>query len=470
MVLLIMALVRPGVDVNNDGLQDIFVSNQLGPNYLYINQGNGTFAEDPAFANMSMSSDISKGVSVADYNNDGWQDIFVSCHGGNRLFRNNLGVSFTEVTQTAGIVDSGDSFVSAWNDVNNDGWLDLFVTNYPADLGNDTYDILYMNNGDGTFTDASSDFDLSQTSKSALAVQFIDYDNDGDQDLYVVNDKNQGNTLWRNDGPAVPGCGTHWCFTDVSVSSNSNREVWGMGIAIADYDMDGDYDFYFSSIGEQVLLQNQTSQGQPVFIERSNESGLNFDSAGWATIFADFDNDGWEDAYLATFGTENQNADRVYLNAANGAFTDISATGGITNLLVTQGAAQGDLDNDGKVDMLVGNMGSHYSLYRNSVVNSHHWIKIHLNGQSPINRNAIGTRVLVRSSDGKTRMRTLTSGGSHAAGNELNLHFGLGSATITQIDVRWPDGSVTMLDDVASNQFLVIDYEAPEAVFRSGFE
>ncbi len=462
------------IDVNNDGFQDIYVSNQLGPNHLLLNQGNETFIELPQYNNVQLSLQQCVGVSVADYNSDGWDDIYVNCLGGNHLFKNNQGNSFTDVTASAGVGDSCNSQVSAWADINNDGFLDLYVVNYntgEALVNIPIEDSFYLSNGDGTFTDISSDLDSASILKPGLAVTFFDFDNDGDQDLYVVEDKMQGNVLWRNDGIATISCGVHWCFTNVSSSTNAGVQVNGMGVATADIDNDGDYDLYFSSIGNQVLLINQLSQGSQTFVDVSATSVLNVaGTAGWATAFFDYDNDKYLDAMIATYGQTSATSEKLFKGNGDTTFVDVTASSGIADNAPTEGIAIADFNNDGLLDVLKANKNSAYLLYKNTISNTNNWMEIKLIGGYGINKNAIGSRVGLVLNTGETLIREVTSGDARGAGNQRVLHFGLGASTVSAMNIMWSNGDEQVVPTYNLNAYNTIEYSSYAMVFENSFE
>ena len=305
-----------------------------------------------------------------------------------------------------------------------------------------------------------------------FVASWLDYDNDGDLDIYLVNDKafsgpppppHPGhNILWRNDGA---GCGPlAWCFTDVSVSSGANIPVDGMGLAIGDYDNDGDLDMYFSNAGPQVLLQNQTSQGSPTFLNVGVAAGVAFDAVGWSAVFFDYDNDTLLDLYLATMNGEPQLANRVFHNEGDGTFTDVSDGSGANNNGQTLGAAYADYDEDGHVDLVIGNLGVPYTLYRNLGLaegGSNNWLSVELRGGGPVNRDAIGGRVVLSTSDGDTLMQEVKSGSSLGSNNQLALHFGLGSQSVNDLSIKWSNGVTETLGAVSVNQMLTIEYPQP---------
>jgi len=247
-------------DFDGNGWPDIFVTGFFEPNRLFFNAGDGTFFENAAI-NQSLAGDRCSVTAAADFDNDGWPDLYVGCRGDdNHLFRNNLGTGFIDVTPAElrhqpGNPQSQRTDAVAWGDIDGNGLPDLFIGIYPTsntpDLNNpDNLDRIVLNLGNGQWQNVATGLDPATLARTALAATFTDIDGDGDVDLYVINDKLQGNSLWRNDGP---GCGG-WCLTDIGPASGADRPVFGMGIAVGDYDRDGMSDLYFSSIKEQVLL------------------------------------------------------------------------------------------------------------------------------------------------------------------------------------------------------------------------
>lgn len=445
-------------DYDNDGWVDLYVTDNAGPNTLFRNQGDGTFVPSSLSSIVDLANVPSGGAVWADYDNDGWQDLYVLNRGSNVLFRNEQGGGFTDVTMTAGVGDSGMGESAAWGDYDQDGYLDLYVTNLNCDSCPLTSrDGLYHNNGDGTFSDVTVALDVAQVHKLGFAVSFMDYDNDGDPDIYVVVDKDLGNVLWRNDGP---GCGL-WCFTDVSADSGADIQVAGMGLAVGDYDNDSDLDFYFSDEGPMVLLQNQTSQGTANFLDVSQSAGVGFDSVGWGTIFFDYDNDGWLDLYLATMPPDPNLANRLFHNSGDGTFTDVTNTSGSDSTGPTFGVAYADYDRDGRLDFVIGNRDEGYRLYHNQNDDTHSWLHLKLVGVWPVNRDAVGARAYVTTSDGRTLMQEVKAGSSIGSGNELALHFGLGAATATEVTIVWPDGTSQSYAEPIHNQEWRITYSAP---------
>ena len=312
-------------DFNGNGFPDLFVTGYLHDNRIYFNQGDGTFAEDGNI-NATVAGNRCSVAAAADYNNDGWPDIYVGCRNqSNLLLKNLAGQGFSneivpELNHAAKGQNSPRTDAVAWGDLTGNGHLDLFIGIYPnstnPDLNDpDNIDRIVLNHGDGTWTNIAADFTGDARAKSArttLAAAISDLTGNGHPDIHVVNDKLQGNVIWRNDGP---GCGG-WCFSERAAQSGGDRRVFGMGIAVGDVDRDGRWDLYFSSINEQVLLRGQSTA--PLFFSEDSASVLNHPAVGWGTLFADFNNDGWEDAFLAvgSGGSYGSSSDQIFQTSA----------------------------------------------------------------------------------------------------------------------------------------------------------
>jgi hypothetical protein len=449
-------------DVDNDGLLDLYTTDAAGSNRLYHNNGNNTFSVHPFASAVALPLAESAGAVFADYNNDGWVDLYVLNDGPNALFRNDSGTGFTDVASTVGVADPGMGTSAAWGDVNSDGLLDLYVANFMCQscaTGSD--DALYLNNGIGGFADIRSALPGlgSRPVEHTFVASFLDYDNDGDLDIYAVYDHQIGNDLWRNDGP---GCGS-WCFTRVSASAGADTQVDGMGLAIGDYDRDGDLDMYFTHTGPVgVLLQNQTSQGSPTFVDATIASGLNHTGVGWGAAFIDYDNDASADLYVAT--SIQLNATNLLYHGNGNTFSDVSAGCGADDPGNTHGMAYADYDNDGWLDLIIGNQGDGYYLYENlsNVGSGNAYLDLELVGDAAagVNRDAIGARAYVYTSDGRVQMQEVKSGSSLGAGNQMRLHFGLGSASLDLVCVIWPDGTNDCRNGIAANQLLTWPFDS----------
>jgi len=352
-------------DYDNDGDLDLYVANYNEANVLYRNNGDGTFTDVTSEAGVGCISH-SYGVAWGDYDNDGDLDLYVANYGANVLYRNNGDGTFTDVTSEAGVSCTGSSLGVAWGDYDNDGDLDLYVANhYEAN-------VLYKNNGDGTFTDVTGAAGVGCTG-SSYGVAWGDYDNDGDLDLYVTN--YEANVLYRNNGDGT--------FTDVTSEAGVSCTGSSRGVAWGDYDNDGDLDLYVANYNEANVLYRNNGDG--TFTDVTSEAGVGCTGHSLGVAWGDYDNDGDLDLYVT-----NDGANVLYRNNGDGTFTMVGAGVGCTGS--SYGVAWGDYDNDGHLDLYVANSGANV-LYRNNG-NLNHWLQIRLHGTIS-NRSAIGTKVKV---------------------------------------------------------------------------
>jgi len=492
-------------DYDNDGWLDIYLTNgtrldekwapgKSPTSQLFRNNRDGTFT------NVTEKSGLARtgwqtGVCVGDYDNDGWDDLFCCFWGHNILFHNNGDGTFSDVTRKAGLYNepvrwgAGCTFL----DYDRDGSLDLFVCNYvkfdleqaaasagaascqwkgipvmcgPRGLIGDT-NLLYHNNGDGSFTDVSEKAGiLKPGARFSITAVSYDFDNDGWPDIYVAVDS-EPSLLFHNNHDGT--------FTDIGVTagcaySEAGHEQAGMGVAVGDYDCDGWLDIFKTNFTDDTcnLYHNN---GDGTFSDVTFPSGIAVNSryVAWGCGFLDYDNDGWADlmqinghVYPEIAGHEvgqtYKNPRIVYRNMGNGQFKDVSAVmgPGISEHFSSRGAAFGDYDNDGDVDVLVLNMNDLPSLLRNDGGNKQNWIKIKLIG-TKCNRTAIGARVRVVTGD-HVQMDEVHSGSSVMSQGDLRLHFGLGKAeTVDVIEVKWPTtGKLERFPQVKANQILTI--------------
>lgn len=487
-------------DYDNDGWIDIYLTNgdrldahwapgEAPISHLYKNNRDGTFTDVTAKSGLGRSG-WQTGVCVGDYDNDGWDDLFCCFWGHNILFHNNGDGTFTDVTRKAGLYQdrirwgSGCTFL----DYNRDGHLDLFVCRYiqldPAgDLGLCQWkgipimcgprglpadsNALYRNNGDGTFTDVSEQSGILKPGPrySITAISY-DFDNDGWPDIYVAVDS-QPSILFRNNHDGT--------FTDVAVMAgcaynDDGHEQAGMGLAVADYDCDGWFDIFKTNfVDDTCNLYHNNGDGTFTDVSLSSGVGINNQYVAWGCGFIDYDNDGWVDLVQINghvypevdqynFGESFKNPRLVYRNLGNGHFRDVSAEmgPGISERFSSRGAAFGDYENNGCMDVLVLNLNDVPSLLRNDGGNKQNWIKLKLIG-SKCNRTAIGARVRVIT--GKhIQMDEVHSGTSVMSQSDLRLHFGLGKIdTADVIEVKWPTTqSIERFTEVKANQILTI--------------
>jgi enediyne biosynthesis protein E4 len=488
-------------DYDNDGWMDIFILGgrrledvpQGASNRLYKNNRDGTFTDVTEKAGL-LDAGWAVGVCVGDYNNDGYEDLFVTYYGQNKLYRNNGNGTFTDVTEKAKLLHEGIRFGAGCTffDYNRDGLLDLFVSNYvdidmahalkpSLDVPNCNYEgvavacgpkglkapphFLYRNNGDGTFTDVSKESGIAaiRGSYGLTAVSF-DADEDGWPDLFVACDTTQSLLLLNNHDGTFREEGL---MRGVAISPEG-MEMAGMGIGIGDYDLDGHLDIVKTHFQLQPAgLYHNLGKGE--FEDQAMAAGL----AGvrkyvsWGTSIVDLDNDGYPDIFWVT-GNVYAEIERInpsfpyegprvlFRNRGNGTFTRMEAEAGpaIDARHVSRGCAFGDFDNDGDLDIVIMNQNEPPSLLRNDAPKENHWIKVRLEGTKS-NRSAIGARVLVRYG-GKVQAQAVLSQASYMSSNDPRLHFGLGAETVADIEVQWPSGAVEKYPSQAANRLITI--------------
>lgn len=493
-------------DYNNDGLLDIFFTNGAAipslekndPKYynrLFRNNGDGTFTDVTESAGLK-GMGYSMGVAAGDYDNDGFVDLYITGVNYNQLFHNNGDGTFTDVTAKAGVSgllpNSGKpwSQTAGWIDYNNDGLLDLFVVNYldydihTAALCNlegapaycspngfrGTSNILYRNSGDGTFTDVSAQSHISQYVGKGMGVAFADFDDDGFTDIFVSNDTFP-NFLLHNNGDGT--------FTDVALEAGvaftgSGKTVAGMGADFRDLDNDGKPDiFHAAMFGDTFPLYRNLGGGQ--FEDVTGRTGLTALTSrftAWGTGAFDFDNDGRKDLFAATSDILD-NADalvhRPYAlanlllrNKGDLTFEDLSAKAGagFSMPAAHRGAAFGDFNNDGKIDIVVTVLNGPPELLMNRTKNQNHWIILKLVGVRS-NRDGLGTKVKISTSHGDQYNEATTAVGYNSS-SDKRVHFGLGdAAVIDRIELAWPSGVKQTLTNVKADQVLTVTEGRP---------
>ena len=494
-------------DYDGDGWLDIFLVNgtRFEANYakgteptnrLYKNNRDGTFSDVTAKAGM-LRTGWGQGVCVGDYDNDGHEDLFVSYWGNCALYHNNGNGTFTDVAEKAGVTTRTTTGLKRENtgcaflDYNRDGHLDLFVANYidfdlktaplpesgpclykgllvacgPPGLKGGK-NILFHNNGDGTFTDVSEKSGILNTPGTyGLGVTVSDFDNDGWPDIYVANDSTSS-TLYKNNHDGT--------FTDVAIESGvaysaDGKPQAGMGVSVADYNCDGWFDLVKTNfVGDTASLYKNT--GNMVFEDQTFQAGLgkNTRFLSWGIGFLDFDNDGWADIMVCNghvypevgeSDIESGYKERkvLYRNLGNGKFADVSmdAGPGILEKVPGRGCAFGDFDNDGDTDVLVNCINDLPQLLRCDQAEKTNWLKIKTVGTKS-NRSGIGARIHCTTEGGHRQMDEVRSGNSYMSQNDLRVHFGLGKATKADLEIQWPSGQVDKLPGVAANQILTV--------------
>lgn len=428
------------IDYNNDGWEDLYFTRIAKSNILYRNNGDGTFSNVSEAAGIDVELD--SGASVwGDLDNDGWADLIL----GNRdvpsqIFRNNGDGTFTDITEETGIINTGKVQHVLLADVNNDSWLDI----YWANLGSEN--ALYLNQGDGTFLDVTIPSGTSDTQLNMGAV-FFDYDNDGDQDLYLSHDADQANILYQNDGKGQ--------FTDVSVEAGVNYEGQGMGVDAADFNNDGYLDLYITNLYENTLyLNNQDG----TFSDLSSAAKVDDLGMGWGTTWMDYDNDGWVDLYVSNetyfpvFGEFYDNV--MYRNLGDLTFAASGSNSPLNSSLGGYGTATLDVNKDGKLDIVIANSGATdgNQLLLNQASNGHHWISLELEGTAS-NRDAVGATVCLFAAE-KQHCDQIMAGTGYASQNSLRLHFGLGEHTeIDSLIVKWPSGQREVFTELPADDY-----------------
>ncbi len=409
-------------DFDQDGWDDLYLVVMQGYNRLYRNNGDLTFSEVGTAARVAYGGG-SRSAVFGDINNDGYPDLYLgNIDKKDRLYLNQGDGSFRDITLDAGIDSPGDPFAVTMADVDNDGLLDIYVANTGAE------NILYHNNGDLTFTDITAAAGVTDRSL-AMGTVFFDYDNDGDQDLYLVHDGHQPNILYQNDGTGV--------FRDVSREANADYRGLGMGVAVGDIDHDGYFDLYITNLYENTLLYNN---GNGTFRNIALSARVDDFGMGWGANFLDYDNDGWEDIYVANDSYFSPYPNVLYRNLGNYFFEKVETGSPVSSGKGAYGSAIGDIDRNGKVDIAIANLGPNdrNELFLNQMA-AGDWIAFRLEGVES-NRSAIGARVEVFWTGG-FQARQVIAGSGFASQNAPALHFGLGAAD--QIDsaiVYWPGG------------------------------
>jgi hypothetical protein len=490
-------------DYDNDGRLDIFFANgapltdptapgtiprKTGPrdwNRLYHQKGDGTFEDVTEKAGLA-GAGYDMGVAVGDFDNDGYDDLYVTGYGGNHLYHNNGAGKFADVTEASGTGGSGWSTSAAWVDLDNDGRLDLVVLRYlkwdfadvycgerregyraycHPDLFQPIVPLVYHNDGNGHFTEVAAKIGLDQPGKG-LGIAIADYDRDGHTDIFVANDSMQ-EFLYHNKGNGT--------FEEVGLPSGvavdgDGRTYAGMGIDFSDYNNDGLPDLIVTDLANQryAIYQNN---GDGTFTYSSNLNGLagaTLLHSGWGVNFLDYDNDGWKDLIIA----QGHDIDNVQLNYPQLRYkepmllmhndgkhlVDVSSASGeiFQQAWVGRALAAGDIWNDGRVDVVVTTNDGPAYIVRNETPTGNHWLGIKLVGHKS-NRDGIGAEIKLTTSKGM-QFVTVSTAASYLSSNDKRAHFGLGSDAAAQsIEIRWPSGTVQTLKNISGDRVLVVD-------------
>ncbi|AXG70976.1 repeat domain in Vibrio, Colwellia, Bradyrhizobium and Shewanella [Kordia sp. SMS9] len=436
-------------DFNNDGWDDITIATQSGdPLKIYKNNGNGTYSLETSLVPNNNSQQ--KQVIWVDFDNDGDKDLYLSSNAdGSRLYRNN-GNALSDITSASGLpLAVQDNFGSSWGDYNNDGFLDVFLCNREINNGPQP-NYLYKNNGDGTFTNVSAAAGIDSGSHLSFCSAFFDYNNDGWQDIYMANDKtNTTNILYKNNGDGT--------FTDVSEVSGTNLAIDAMSVTIADVDGDTFFDIYVTNgVPGNYFLRNN---GDGTFSNIASGSGTMFQSVAWGAVFLDAENDGDLDLYVSGSldgAVPSLLSAAYYSNNNDGTFSILGTSGFQNDTSESYANAIGDTDNDGFPEIIVNNNGGDdIFLWKNQTTSTNNWLKVNLEGVIS-NRQGIGATIELRS-QAESQYRYTVCGEGYIAQNSGTEFFGIGAnTTIDYVKVTWLGGAQDILYNVTPNQTLNI--------------
>lgn len=496
-------------DYDNDGRLDLFFTNGASLkdpmpktempdkrdakywNRLYHQKADGTFEDVTETAGLK-GNGYSLGVAAADYDNDRYTDLYVTGYGGNYLYHNNGDGTFADVTKKAGVAAGGWSTSAGWIDYDRDGRLDLFVGRYVEwdfDAGSvycgeirpgyraychpDNFkgatNILYHQRADGSFEDVSARAGIEEPGGKALGVAFGDFDNDGFLDIFVANDSVR-QSLYHNKGNGT--------FEDIAISSGAGydengKTYAGMGIAAGDYDNDGYLDIFITTLSNETypLYHNDRDLS---FTYATNSAGVGQITllySGWGTQFIDADNDGLRDLFVAqshvldTIEKTNpylkyKQTPLLMLNTGKG-FVNVSATAGpvFSSSLIGRGAAFGDLNNDGQIDVAIGTLDGAAVVLRNNGTKNH-WLGLSVVG-SKSNRNGIGARVTVTDSAGRKQVFDANTSGSYLSSNDPRIVVGVGpTESVREVEIRWPSGNIQTITEPQLDRYLIINEQS----------
>ena len=426
-------------DFDNDGNEDIFVPSRLDENRLLKNMGDGTFQNVTALSGIE-NGGLTMTGAWGDVDNDGDLDLFIgnyytqTASFTNYLYLNDGNGVFTDISTTSGIDTEDQTRSVHMVDINLDGYLDIYVCNLSQQ------NVLWQNNGNNTFFNATFSSGLYDASISMGAI-FFDYDNDGDQDVYLTHDGNQANIMYENNGFGF--------FYDVSLLTNLNVAGQGMGVDHGDVNNDGHLDIYVTNLGPNFLLLNN---GNGSFGEIAIDAGVADETGmGWGCFFVDYDNDGWEDIYVINDSNFSPSTNKLYKNNGDTTFTLVSFGSTISSFYAGRGGTWGDFNHDGYPEIIVAN-GQEFvgvQIFENLNLGNN-WIGFEVEGTTD-SKNAFGTRIQLTTENG-VKIDEKTCGSSYASQSSHRIYFGLGQGEVSDIYIYWPDGSIGFIDSLEINQ------------------
>lgn len=421
-------------DFDNDGDDDIYVSKTNSEaNLLFKNLGNFSFVEIGSSAGVDYSGNTYTAV-WGDLDNDGYLDLYLgNKNEPNILYHNNGDGTFSNISGSANIRDNGGALSVNIGDLNNDGWLDIYVANI------NSQNVLYSNNQDGTFTDITLTSGATDTD-IAMGSMLFDFDNDNDLDIYLSHDAKQPNKLYENMGNGT--------FEEVGAKTKTNVEVFGMGTEFADFNNDGLFDIYLCNLFENTLLINQ---GDGTFKDISSSSSTNDSGMGWGVTSLDYNNDSYTDIYIANNSYYSPHPNLIYKNNGDLSFESI-AEEPTASMFAGYGVASGDLNHDGSLDIVLANSGENGGLqiFKNMSNIESKWVQVKLKGIIS-NLNAIGARIKVKTSYG-VQVRQVAAGTGYVSQNSMTQHFGLGAVEhIDELTIYWPSGVIDVYENLEIN-------------------
>jgi hypothetical protein len=436
-------------DYDNDGDEDVYAFTRQNDNQLFQNQGNDTFVNVAPLAGVNTTGNTTCAV-WGDLNNDGWMDLYVGNYqGADALYLNNGPdsngtVTFTNIIAQAGFSNFSTPLSANWVDVDKDGHLDLYVVNFLAQ------NRFFHNNGNMTFTDQTFMRNMTDASYSMGSI-FFDYDNDGDQDLYLVHDSYVPNILYQNNGLGF--------FTNVAAAAGVAYEGFGMGVDVADINQDGWLDLYVTNLGPNVLYLNNADGSFTDITATANVGDIGM---GWGTLFLDVDNDGWQDLYAINDSHYSPKPNVLYRNNGDLSFTIVDENGPVSSMDAGYGGASLDFNGDGALDIFIANngVGEGNQLFKN-LGNDKHWIAFKLTGTIS-NKAAIGARIAIEYGNGLTQADEINAGSGFASQNSQRIYFGLdGHSTVQKVSIRWPNGLQEEYLGLAANQLYTFTETLP---------